>query len=71
MEQMLTDIKESIKESLPKCRINMEEQAEYYAEVYVSSKLGLEDDNEQKQIIKNQYIELFLHELSTNIFHIQ
>lgn len=67
---MIADVKESIKESLPKCRINMEEQAEYYAELYVSSKLGLEDDNEQKQIIKEQYKELFIHELSTNIFHI-
>lgn len=63
---MIHDIDEKVKEVLPKYKNLAEEKAEYYAEVYVSSTMGI-DDEEVKQTIKLQYKEMFMDKLSTLI----
>jgi len=55
---MIDDVKENAKRISSFVRNQITEYAEQNAEVYVSSTLAIED-LEEKQRVKNEYIELF------------
>lgn len=69
MEHLQKDVEVCAKEALHTIKENIEQQAEYYAEKYVSSTLGMYDDHMvagnvdidkgAKENIKKQYIEHF------------
>ncbi len=58
MEQMLRDVSDNVERTKDFVKMQITEYAENNAEVYVSSILGLEDEDE-KENTKRQYIELF------------
>lgn len=64
MEHLIENVRENVKGCKDLVKMQITDLAEKYAEVYVSSTLGLVDgEDEQKQSIKNQYIEAFCEEM--------
>ena len=56
---------EDVKQAVSSCRVweQVRQDAEDAAERYVSSVMVLPDEDEQKQVIKSQYIDLFMEEV--------
>jgi hypothetical protein len=68
MDHLTENVKESVKGCKSIVNMHVADLAEKYAEVYVSSTLGLVDgEDSQKQSIKNQYIEAFYEEMRKSI----
>ena len=65
-KHLLDDVKEKVKGNNTFFD-DIHQDAENYAEEYVSSKLGYEDDNPRKKDMKNKYIDAYLEELRTHI----
>lgn len=57
--ELQSDVLEAVKSCKGIIKEKVNELAEHSAEVFVSSKLGLEDYTPEKQGIKNTYIEEF------------
>jgi len=62
-EQQMENMKKHVKEHTSFSRAGIHDRAELSAELYVSSVLGLSDDDEEKDIIKKQYKDTFLEEV--------
>ena len=58
-------MEEDIKRAISSCRIweELRDEAEQHAELYVSTTMGLSDEDESKQTIKSQYIDMFMEEI--------
>jgi len=68
MEHLIENVKDSVRGCKSLVSMQITDLAEKYAEVYVSSTLGLVDgEDEQKQSIKNQYIEAFEEEMRKSV----
>lgn len=68
MEHLIEDVKKNARGCNDLVKMHITDLAEKHAEVYVSSTLGLVDgEDEQKQNIKNQYIEAFYEEMKKSI----
>jgi len=63
MENLIKDIETNIPRFVGGIKSDIYQLAENQAEIYVSTILGLEDEDGTKQIIKNQYIDEFVCEL--------
>lgn len=66
-EHMMGSIDVAITQSRNIMRNIARNRAEEYAEEYVSVSLGLEDSNPTKQLIKNQYIEIYVERIAEAI----
>ena len=64
---MKNDIEQKSINIISDTKISIQDLAEYHSEVYVSSILGMSDDEPTKQTIKNQYKEAFYEQVRKSI----
>ena len=61
------DVRQKVRGCIDIIRLSVVELAERHAEVYVSSTLGLSDDEDRKKFIKDTYIEEFTNQAKKTI----